>query len=114
MNSDEKLVSGGCGCGAIRYEATGEPFWVGHCHCQSCRNYTGAPMVTFLKSSRQLYTSSSNVGRGFCNQSGTPLSWEGSSSLPERGEIVELYISTFDDPERFKPANHLWYDEKIE
>jgi hypothetical protein len=67
MSSDEK-VNGGCMCGAIRYEATGQPTLVAYCHCTDCRGYTGAPVVawaTFKTSnvrftvtghSRQLYS----------------------------------------------------------
>lgn len=115
--------TGGCACGAIRYAVSGEPFWVGHCHCESCRKHTGAPVVTFVgfkktqvdftKGERRIHGSSPGVGRSFCATCGTPLTWEGESNLPGRGEIVEFYISTFDDPEAFTPTNHSWYDDRI-
>ncbi len=114
---------GGCMCGAVRYEVSGEPFWVGYCHCESCRRHTGAPVVTFVgfkkdqvtftKGDRQIYNSSPGVGRAFCGQCGTPLTWEGKSNLPERGVIFEFYISTLDDPNAFIPTNHVWYPKKI-
>ena len=118
-----RISEGGCMCGAVRYKASGEPFWVGHCHCGSCRRHTGAPVVTFVafkenqvaftKGERQIYNSSPGVERAFCCQCGTPLTWEGQSEVPERGMIVELYISTFDDPDAFIPTNHLWYKDRI-
>ena len=40
--------TGGCMCGEVRYEAIGEPPYVGHCHCKSCRQHTGAPVVTLV------------------------------------------------------------------
>jgi hypothetical protein len=33
-------------CGAVRYEAVGDPTAVAHCHCESCRRHSGAPAVT--------------------------------------------------------------------
>ena len=36
---------GGCHCGAIRYEAEGEPLTHALCHCTDCRRHAGAPMV---------------------------------------------------------------------
>ncbi len=44
--SDDTKMTGGCMCGAVRYETTGESFKVIHCHCQSCRKHNGASVVT--------------------------------------------------------------------
>ena len=77
-------------CGAVRYEAAGEPDVapdVAHCHCESCRRHTGAPMVTlvsferdkvrYTKGAPKIHNSSPGVGRAFCGDCGTPLTWEG-------------------------------------
>ncbi len=48
MGDNHGTVTGGCMCGAVRYEAIGELLGVGHCHCASCRRHTGAPVVTFV------------------------------------------------------------------
>ena len=121
MNDDNR-VTGGCLCRAVRYEAHGQPVWVGHCHCRSCRSHTGAPVVTyasfkahqvtFTRGERKVYESSPGVGRGFCRNCGTPLTWEGIDD-PARGPIVEVHISTLDEPDTFTPINHLFYVEKI-
>ena len=123
MEESMKSNAGGCMCGAVRYEVSGEPFWVGHCHCESCRRHTGAPVVTFAgfkkdqaaftKGERQIYNSSPGVGRAFCGQCGTTLTWEGKSNLPERGMIFEFHISTLDNPNAFIPTNHVFYEERI-
>ena len=72
--SDQKTpATGGCMCGAVRYETTGEPSRVLHCHCQSCRTHTGAPAATlavlkadqvdFSGVERKIYASAPGVGR---------------------------------------------------
>lgn len=38
-------MQGGCLCGAVRYEATGRPHNVTHCHCADCRRSSGAAFV---------------------------------------------------------------------
>ena len=118
---NEKKMSGGCMCGAVRYEARGESFSIAHCHCHSCRKNNGGPVVTlagYLKSQvtfsgkeRSLYASSPAVLRAFCSNCGTPLTWEGDAG--ELGQVIELHISTFDDPEAMVPTCHAFYPERI-
>ena len=120
MSNPSKLT-GGCLCKAVRYETTGEPMMVSHCHCHSCRKHNGAAMVTlagfkadqveFRGTARKIYTSSPSVGRGFCPACGTPLTWEGDGG--EVGPIFELHISTFDEPDALVPTCHAFYPERI-
>ncbi|WP_445423277.1 GFA family protein [Arhodomonas aquaeolei] len=114
---------GGCMCGAIRYEAKGEPRIVVNCHCSSCRRHTGAPVVTlvifveeqikFTKGERKLYESSPGVRRAFCGDCGTSLTWEARSKRFPDTNIIDLHISTFDRPEAFNPTQHDFYEERI-
>lgn len=121
--TEENRLTGGCMCKAVRYEVTGEPFLVSHCHCLSCRRHNGAPVVTlggfkkaqvrFKGEERRIYESSPGVGRAFCGNCGTPLTWEGDSGIEELGDIIELHLSTFDDPELLVPTGHAFYPERI-
>lgn len=120
MSAATATVAGGCMCGAIRYEATGEPLYVPYCHCESCRRATGAPVIVrvswprtsvrFIKGQRKVYRSTPGVERTFCPHCGTPLSWEGKWGGVER---IEIHISTLDDPEAFVPDRHCFLDEGI-
>ena len=121
MSGEETKATGGCLCGAVRYEAVGQPLSVIHCHCLSCRRHTGAPVVTlagykedqvrFTAGERRLYESSPGIQRAFCGQCGTPLTWEGegASDVP----LVEIHVSTLDNPDAFVPELHLHHDERI-
>ncbi len=114
-------VAGGCMCGAVRYEASGEPTAVIHCHCLSCRRHAGALVVTlagfrrdqvrFTKGERTIYESSPGVGRAFCSQCGTSLTWEGDGE--ELGPLIEILTGTLDDPSVFSPESHVHHDERI-
>ncbi len=120
MNDNTKQT-GGCMCGAVRFETSGDSFGVNHCHCHSCRKHNGAPVVTlagykadqvnFSGDSRSIYESSPGVGRAFCGKCGTPLTWEGDGG--ELGPIIELHISGFDNPELLAPTGHAFEPERI-
>jgi len=119
--TDEITMTGGCMCGAVRYEARGEPFSVAHCHCHSCRKHTGAPVVTlagykkeqvgFSGEERRLYESSPGALRAYCGHCGSPLTWEGDGG--DLGPIIELHLSTFDEPEALVPTAHAFYPERL-
>ena len=83
----EQRHTGGCLCGAVRFEVAGPPKWTGYCHCRSCRKHTGAPVSAFAGYEREKVTvtgeafarfaSSPGVQRGFCSRCGSTLSYEG-------------------------------------
>ena len=112
---------GGCMCGAVRYETAGAPIKTLNCHCQSCRQHTGAPMatlsvfkadqVTFSGSARKIYQSSPDVGRGFCSECGSSLTWE--CYLDNLGPVCALHISSTDNPETLLPVGHTFYSQRI-
>ena len=120
MTEKTRMATGGCMCGAIRYEATGIPEGAGYCHCRSCRRHTGAPVVAFvvfiadqvtwLSGARARYESSPGKFRAFCRDCGTPLTFEATDS---GRELIEFHISTLDNPDEFLPNEHTHYSERI-
>ena len=115
---NEHVTSGKCFCGQIPFRVRGAPLWVAHCHCNSCRRSTGAPITTFVgfdkkqvsfEGDRMFYSSSPGVKRGFCANCGTPMTYESDRCENE----IHFYISVMDEPERFIPERHVFYDEHI-
>ena len=108
-------------CQAVRYETRGDPFAINYCHCRSCRRHNGAPVVTlagfkesqirFSGDSRKTFESSPGVNRAFCSKCGTPLTWEGEGG--DLGPIIELHVSTFDEPDLLAPSSHAFYPERV-
>lgn len=111
----EIKITGGCMCGAVRYEGTGQPLHTGYCHCRSCRHHTGAAVAGMLVFERDkvritagtlgLYASSPGIERGFCGRCGTSLTWEGHG-------LIFLHIGTLDDPDGHPPTLHWRYEER--
>lgn len=110
---------GRCLCGAVKFSITGEPNWVLHCHCESCRRATSSPMTTWVsvpnahfhleEGEPKFFQSSPGATRSFCPDCGSPLSF-----AHERwsGEI-HLYAASFDDPDSFAPDRHVFFGERI-
>ena len=43
----DRKTTGGCSCGAVTFEATGDPGMVIQCHCLECQKSSGAGHVPF-------------------------------------------------------------------
>lgn len=115
-----KTKTGGCQCGRIRFEVSGEPIWIGFCHCARCRRATGAAAVThvgvnpadltFTRGRLKIYESSPGVRRGFCADCGTPFTYDG-DRFPD---YIQLYLGTFDEPDQLHPQAHVHMAEKVD
>lgn len=111
------MVTGRCQCGAIHYEAKGEPVYSALCHCSDCRRSAGAPMVGWalfaedrvkVLGEPKLYQSSNDVTRHFCAICGTGLFYRNAATFPG---MIDIQTSTFDDPDAFPPAIHVQWAE---
>jgi hypothetical protein len=118
METHESVRTGGCQCGALRFEAQGAPRFVSNCHCRDCRKATGAAFSTWVgydsdrvrwQGERAIFESSPTVRRGYCRACGTPLSYSGKQWASE----THLLIGTFDAPESLRPASDAFVKEKL-
>ena len=112
-------VTGGCHCGAIRYQAEGEVLTHALCHCTDCRRH-GAPMVGWtmyaldaVKVTRgdpKVYASSEHGRRHFCPNCGTGLFYTNANVMPG---IIDIQSATYDDPDAIPPMAHIQVAERI-
>lgn len=108
-----KAREGRCLCGAVRFRAAGQPRFVAHCHCESCRRQASSPFTTyagyaqadvaFSGAKLAAYASSPGVVRRFCQRCGAPMAYEG----PRWPGEVHLFVASFDDPASLVPALHV-------
>ncbi len=115
----DKILQGGCQCGAIRYSINGEPLFAAICHCTMCRRANAAPVVAwamfqdsqveFEGVKPHLYASSDDAQRGFCRDCGTQISFT-ASFLPG---LIDITVGSLDDPEAVKPMFHYWHSEHL-
>ena len=41
-------LTGGCLCGAVRYECSAKPLLAGNCHCRDCQRSSGSAFVAVM------------------------------------------------------------------
>jgi hypothetical protein len=115
----KQVLQGGCQCGAVRYEVTGEPVVVAICHCSMCRRANAAPAVAwamyaenqvrFTGDMPKIYKSSPPARRGFCSACGTQISFT-ADYIPG---LIDLTVGSFDKPEALTPALHYWDSKRL-
>ena len=111
----EPLITGGCMCGAVRYQATEKPLGSMICHCRMCQKFSGAPIlggttfrtqaVQFIKGEPKYFRSSHIAERGFCGDCGTAIAYRG--ILGRWTEWIMIWTASLDEPEKFPPTYHL-------
>jgi hypothetical protein len=98
-------VSGGCLCGDVRIEATGQPYRVGLCHCLDCRKHHGALFFAAAIFPAGAVTVQGETRhykeRHFCPRCG-------SSVFSRHGDEIEVHLGALDACDQFTPTYECW------
>jgi len=102
------MITGSCLCGSIRFEISGEPDSVSHCHCKMCQKQHGAAYATYARIKRSdiryligeeylaIYNSSDDILRKFCRECGSNIEWGRNEKNPTKvGIAVGLFDTDF-------------------
>ena len=113
------VLSGGCCCGAVRYETAERAFHATICHCPTCRKSAGAPSVAWftvelsdfalISGTLANYRSSLHVTRGFCAECGTQLTYQRDDSPND----IDITLCSLDDPEGMRPDDHTFVHYRL-
>ncbi|MEM6626164.1 MAG: GFA family protein [Pseudomonadota bacterium] len=113
-----KVKTGGCLCGEIKFEVSGDPVLAMECHCGACQKSCGghaAPILVFPKPALKIlqgemaeFTSDADSGntvtRQFCSTCGTPMM----SKLSANPDLAVIKVGAFDDASDFDPQMVFW------
>lgn len=114
-----KSYNAHCACGAIELEVSGDPFFVGYCHCKDCRDWIGAPVhgaslwptdnVKVIKGADNLitYKRTENSHRKSCASCGSAVFVE----HPGIG-MYDVLVATMKDY-AFSPTMHVHYGQRM-
>ena len=116
------LLTGGCECGGLRYEISGEPIATAACHCSQCQRQSGSAFsmsiivpregFAWTQGEPKIYTTKSDSGADkqcvFCPDCGVRIC-NRMSSMPE---TVNVKPGTLDDRSWLNPVIHVWVSSK--
>ena len=105
--------TGGCACGAIRYEIPGEPLAMNDCQCRDCQRRSGTGHGSYLTvAGRQQVElrgdathwnrtgdSGNTMTHGFCPACGSPVYM----TFAAAPDLLTVHAASLDDPGRYQP-----------
>ncbi|HEY8593691.1 MAG TPA: GFA family protein [Devosiaceae bacterium] len=117
-------LTGGCACGAVRYELASEPMWVQCCHCRDCQRQTGSAFAVngLIETDRIAVTGLTPVAIGVptdsgrihdiyrCPQCQTAL-W---SDYGGKAYLRYVRAGTLDEPGRLRPDVHVHVRSRLD
>lgn len=117
--SEQKSYTGRCFCGAVELAVVGAPVIMGYCHCNSCREWSAAPVNAFTIWKPEHVTvtqGENNIGtfhrtdrsfRKWCKSCGGHVF----TQHPHMG-VIDVYAGIIPGFP-FKPALHVHYQEAV-
>ena len=112
-------IKGGCFCGAVQVEVSGDAAAMGYCHCEDCRHWSAGPInafslwpadnVSITAGADQIdtYAKTENSHRKWCKKCGGHVMTE----HPGMG-MFDVYAAILPALD-FQPALHVFYKEKM-
>ncbi|GLQ92265.1 GFA family protein [Dyella acidisoli] len=117
-NSRDRMLSGECFCGAIRYRVEDSFVYALNCHCSQCRRTTGSAFKPFggiernklnvVKGAENLMTFGDEHGHdAHCKVCGSLL-----YSVVREGQYVHVTLGTLIDDPSIRPTAHIFVGSK--
>ncbi len=117
-------ITGGCLCGAVRYESSEPPIRTTICHCRMCQKSTGSAFMVaagfprtalrFTKGEPKLYRSSPIKDKSFCADCGSLLVEQflvpTGNTAPD---MIWVYVGTLDRPEAVSIGAHTGVESQL-
>ena len=114
------MITGGCLCGAVRYEIRGSFLRASHCHCSRCRRHSGAAVCTQGRVKQEDFSLVSGAGlvrsyrpgtgavKAFCSICGSSLFGGDWPAGPE----VSIRLGSVDGDPGIRPQYHTFVGSK--
>ena len=113
------MISGGCLCGAVRFDVEGTLSGIWFCHCSKCRRASGSAFQPACVCERDAFRwigsaatlsefrMSPGYRRAFCARCGSPA-----PLMLEHAPLVWLPAGAFDGDPGIRPTHHIFVGSK--
>jgi hypothetical protein len=110
--SPQTPLTGGCMCGAVRFELSAAPAYAGYCHCTRCQRRTGGAASISARVRRGsfsvvrgeeligVFRPEQGFEKAFCSACGSALF----SRSPDDAEVIGVRMGTFDRDPGVRPS----------
>jgi hypothetical protein len=116
--TQRRMLTGGCLCGAVRYAVADEFLYAANCHCSNCRRATGSAFKPFAGIEREKFALTKGKDGLFlfgddsghdahCRRCGSLL-----YSLVRDGTFVHVAMGTLADDPTIRPREHIFVGSK--
>ena len=113
-------ITGGCLCGAVRYEVNGPLRPVINCHCGQCRRTSGhfvaatacqwSDLTLVNEDGLRWYQSSEQARRGFCTVCGSSLFWDGATG-DGATDTISIMAGTLDGKTGLETSAEIYIED---
>lgn len=117
-------LDGSCFCGAVRFEAEGDPERVVLCHCVDCQEFTGTAFrmtlpvrsadFRLLQGAPKVFLKTAASGRkrrqAFCGDCGSPIYGADAVEAPK---VLGLRVGTLKQRRELPPRKQIWHDSAL-
>jgi len=117
------MRTGGCQCGALRYEIAADPHEIYVCHCRECQKQSASAFgisvfvardaFRLTRGEAKTWSRPTDSGRrltcAFCPRCGSRL-WHETEGAPE---TVSVKGGSLDEPVDLSAALHIWTSRKL-
>jgi hypothetical protein len=119
----DRQITGGCQCGAVRYEISGNRLSLYACHCRECQKQSASAFgisaifprlgLRVTQGAPKWWSRPTDSGYtldcAFCADCGSRLWHEGAHFA----ETISVKGGSLDEPVDLQPAMHIWTSRKL-
>ncbi len=119
VGTNTGMTTGGCLCGAVRFQVSGPLRDVVNCHCSMCQKLHGVfgahskakknDIAIIEDRGLKWYRTSKIAQRGFCRECGSSLFWQ-----PDEQDSTGILAGSLDQPTGLNTMGHIFVGEKAD